>query len=100
MDFYFNLAIFYQNSPHFGGKLTSFVAGPAQNTCVCCYRLLGSYCSKVNIDLLVRFMKPGTEIMDKVSLQPHHFLPSQPTFWREMDKFCGFSGQNHLCVWL
>ena len=28
------LAIFYQTSPHFGGKLTIFVAVPAQNTWV------------------------------------------------------------------
>ena len=35
MNFYSNLTIFYLTSPHFEGKLTSFVAILAQNRCVC-----------------------------------------------------------------
>ena len=55
-----NFSIFYQISPHVGGKLTSFVAVLAQNTCVWgCRPML--YYSKVNIILLERFMKPGWE---------------------------------------
>ena len=86
MDFYFNLTIFYQTSPHFGGKLTSFVAVPAQNTRACGYRPVSHY-SKFKISLLERFMKPEMGIMDKHLVQPHHFLPSQSPFWRNADNF-------------
>ena len=48
MNFYSNLTIFYQKSPHFEGKGTRFVAILAQNTCVCGYKP-GLYYSKVNI---------------------------------------------------
>ena len=34
MDFYSNLVIFYQTSPHTEGKLTSFVGVLAKKTCV------------------------------------------------------------------
>ena len=90
---------FISNSPIFGGKLTSFVAVLAQNTCVCGCRP-GLYYSKVNIGWLERFMKPGMGIMDNFPVQPHHFLQSQPSFWRKMDVFCGCCGPKHMCVWL
>ena len=35
MNFYSNLTIFYETSPHFEGKWTHFVAIPAQNRYVC-----------------------------------------------------------------
>ena len=35
MNFYSNLTIFYETSPHFEGKRTRFVAVLAQNTRVC-----------------------------------------------------------------
>ena len=73
MDFYSNLTIFYETSPHFEGKWTRFVAVLAQNTRVCgCRPEL--YYSKVNIGLLGRFMKPGMGIIDNFLVQPHHFL--------------------------
>ena len=75
MDFYSNLAIFYQTSLRFGGRLTSCVAVLDQNTCVWdCRPVL--YYFKVNISLLERFMKPGMGIMAKFLLQRHHFPPS------------------------
>ena len=85
MGFYSNLTIFYQTSPHFEGKWTSFVAVLTQNTYVCgCRPEL--YYPKVNIGyLLGRFMKPGMGIMDNLPVQPHYFLQSQSCFWREMD---------------
>ena len=76
MDFYSNLIIFYQTGPHFGGKLTSFVAVLAQNP-IACGRRLVLYYSKVNISVLESFMKTGMGIMDKLLLQIQHFLPSQ-----------------------
>ena len=50
MEFYSNLIIFYQTSPHFGEKLTSFVAVLARNTGLCGCRPV-IYYSKVNIRL-------------------------------------------------
>ena len=64
MDLYSNLAIFYQNSPHFGGKLTSFAADLAQITCVCGCRPVFHY-SKVNIRLLGGFKKPKIGMIDR-----------------------------------
>ena len=79
MDFYSKIIIFYQTGPHFGGKLTSFVAILAQNTCVCGFRPV-LYYFKVNISLLERFMKPGMGIVDGFLLQPHHFILTQSPF--------------------
>ena len=88
---------FYQNSPHFGGKLTGFVAVLAQNICVCGCRS-GLYYFKVNIGWLGRFMKPGMGIIYNFSGQPHHFLPSQSPFWRTIDQFCGCSDPKYICM--
>ena len=48
MNFYSNLTIISPTNPNFEGKLISFVAILAQNTCVCGCRP-GLYYSKVNI---------------------------------------------------
>ena len=99
MDFYSNLIIFYQTGPHFGGKLISFVAILAKNTCVCgCRPVL--YYFKVNISLLEMFMKPGMGIIDNFLLQPRHFVPSQTQYWRNIDKFCSCSGPKHMFILL
>ena len=90
---------FYWTRPHFGGKLNSFVAVLAQNTCVGGCRSV-TYYSKVYISLLWRFMKAGMGVMDNFILQPCHFLPSQSPFWRKTDKFFGWSGPKHMGVWL
>ena len=99
MDFLTNLAIFYQTSPHFGGKLTSCVAVLAQNTSVGDFRPM-LYYFKLNISLLEMFMKPREEIMDKCVLQPHNSLLSQPPFWRKTDKLCHCSSPKYTCVCL
>ena len=101
MDFYSNLTIFYQTSPRFGGKFTTQFCDCSglKYMCVCGYRPV-SYCFKVNIILLERFMKHGMGIMDKFLLQPHHFRQSQSQFWRYTDKFCCCSGLKHMYVWL
>ena len=79
MEFYSNLTIFCQISPHFWGKLTRFVAVLGQNTCVCdCKPVLCT--SKVNNNLWRRFMKAGMEIMDILLLQSCHFPPANPHF--------------------
>ena len=95
MDFYSNLTIFYQTSPHFGGKLTSFVTVLAENQCVCGDRPV-LYCSKVNISVLERFMKSGMGIIDGFLLQPHHFLSNQSPFWRKTNTLCSCVSQTHV----
>ena len=97
MDFYSNLTIFSQTSPHFGGKLTSFVTVLAQNTHVRgCRPVL--YYLKVNISSLGRFLKPVMGIMDKCLLQPRHFLSSQSPFWRKTTSCVAVLAQN-TCVY-
>ena len=54
---------FYQNRPHFGGKLTSFVADLAQITCVCGCKSVLHY-SKVKKNSLGRFKKPEIGMID------------------------------------
>ena len=97
MNFYSNLIIFSLANPNFEGKLTSFVAIPAQNRCVCGYRP-GLYYSKVNIGWLGRFMKPGMATMVNFPVQPHHFLQSQPSFWWKWTSFVAVMAQN-TCVY-
>ena len=97
MDFYCNLTIFYETSPHFEGKWTRFVAVLAQDTCVYGYRTI-LYYSKVNLGWLGRFMRPQMGIMDNFPVQPHHFLQSQPSFWWQMDYCVAVMAQN-ICVY-
>ena len=98
MDFYSNLNIFYQTSPNFEGKLTSFVPILAKNTCVCGCKPVIDY-SKLNTSLLERFMKPGIETIDTFLLQPHHFLPNKYPSWGKPAKFCCCFGPKHMCAW-
>lgn len=59
-----------------------------QNACMCRCRH-EFYQSKVNITSFERFKKPYMQIRNGYLLQPHHFLPSQPPFWRKIEELCG-----------
>ena len=99
MNFYSNLTILYQTSPHVGGKLTSCVAVLTQNTCMCgCRPVL--YYFKVSMCLLKRFIESWMVIMDQCVLQSHHFLPRKYQFRRKWDKFYYCSGPKHMYVCL
>ena len=83
MDFYSSLIIFYQTSPHFWGKLTSFVDVLDQNSCVWDCRSVLCY-SKVNLIAMlvktsswVRSMKLGTKLVAMFLIQSSPF-PTKP----------------------
>ena len=85
MDFYFNLTLFYQIVPILEENcLVLWMFWPKTYMCVCgCRPVVYSY--KVNVLLLRRSRKRGRGIMDNFPLQPHHFIPSQPSFWRKSE---------------
>ena len=93
MDSYSNLTLFCQNSPYFGGKLTSFVAFLAQNTCVYGYRPILHY-YKVNISLLGRFTKPKMGIMNIFYSNLTVFYQANPHFGGKPPSFVAFLAQN------
>ena len=66
--FIIQLTIFYKADPHFGAKLSIFVAVLTKNTYVHSFRLLLHH-SKVNISPLARSMKPGIGIIDGFLVQ-------------------------------
>ena len=96
MIFYSNLVIFYHANPHVGGKLTSFVAGLAQNTCVYGCRLV-LYHLNFNISSWERFTKTGREIIGGFLSKFAIFYKANPRFWGKPTNYVAVLAQN-TCV--
>ena len=84
--------------PHFGAKLSVFLAVPHKITTINACRLYG-YQQTVNISSSERYMKTVRAIKARLFAEPNHIVPRQSIFWSKIEHFCGWCDQKYNFVW-